>query len=729
MFLYGQLTVMWRLQVRYFVDIEAYTQLGSLDIPLFNVSLSTQNEQQALFTFTFMQSVQKLEETGAVAAAYALFICSGVWPHVKLLGLMAGWWLPLPARVRQVLLYYLDSFGKSSLADVMVVTIIAVGLEIPVSIHLNDVGITKNLILPLLPDAVLKKDAVDCLVSLGTYPGIYVFCAAVFLSLILSAFIASLVKQAHVEEFGGPTARRRAASQLHEDELNLRGLEISERELQRDRRVRPALATRSILARQIHPVAPYVMLVVPLLLSLIAIGLGIFMPSLHRTVEGYVGSLNSELFGDLNDINLWYSMWDIILMVAGFGGGSIFYASTVFIFGIAVPLIRIPLLLALWLMPISKYNADLLLLGCSFMGTFDATWVYWLATLIVQIEIPELSKTIDLGTVQETFFESLDYINGTCNATNVQTDPHLRLRREGCQELKGKFPELFGPLLPFVELRLLNNQWLYVYFIGGIVTIICSWWISFEVSQILFGNRYAEYPGCFCTCAKSKMYRPLRKLSSAGAYENDKDVNINDETDSDTGSEQPRITKRKRTKSGIYEDLENPTNNNMDREEEGDSSTLEYVIPLHEKKNRNSFHSLDENDASNGPHNNVSHGIDNTADELTIFEKEFPKGHAQNRSFQGKVKFWNTPKNKSRQNNDERASFFPSTPKQKGRQHENQTGIVEKTRSGPIKNANRETNKEKKKKKKKRKGPSRPQPLQKDMKLPKPPKRNTPSSS
>eukprot|EP00567_Pseudictyota_dubia_P001255 CAMPEP_0197465672 /NCGR_PEP_ID=MMETSP1175-20131217/64656_1 /TAXON_ID=1003142 /ORGANISM="Triceratium dubium, Strain CCMP147" /LENGTH=1091 /DNA_ID=CAMNT_0043001691 /DNA_START=386 /DNA_END=3662 /DNA_ORIENTATION=+ len=81
-------------------------------------------------TFTYGFAVKRLwaadgmdQKFGPKLSAVLLVLFSGAWPHVKLLLLHLNFWAPRRAKARTGALYWLSGFGKWSLADVLVVCV------------------------------------------------------------------------------------------------------------------------------------------------------------------------------------------------------------------------------------------------------------------------------------------------------------------------------------------------------------------------------------------------------------------------------------------------------------------------------------------------------------------------------------------------------------------------------------------------------------------------------
>jgi len=136
LFLYGQIEPMWRLHQSQNVDVwfnatteitsEIYEALNLTDNH-FELSL---HEESTIQSFTYGFAIRELWEANGLPskstarlAAILLMISSGVWPHLKLLLLNWTWLRMRNPKRRKKFLYWLSRLGKWSLADILVVCI------------------------------------------------------------------------------------------------------------------------------------------------------------------------------------------------------------------------------------------------------------------------------------------------------------------------------------------------------------------------------------------------------------------------------------------------------------------------------------------------------------------------------------------------------------------------------------------------------------------------------
>lgn len=157
----------------------------------------TKKERGTVEQFTYMDAIRKLwrgeglgdARTVSKVSAVLLVVFSGIWPHVKLLGVNFCWFWKFGFRwagdrkacttARSSFLRFLSVFGKWSLADVLVVCILIAVLHLDWEVNLQDVrrGVEEKLptILSFVkqkyPDEVedCKQVSFACLQTLEVY--------------------------------------------------------------------------------------------------------------------------------------------------------------------------------------------------------------------------------------------------------------------------------------------------------------------------------------------------------------------------------------------------------------------------------------------------------------------------------------------------------------------------------------------------------------------------------
>lgn len=137
LFYYGQSSNMWKLTCQYHVSIsyvassmETRLLLDALQLPLSN-TIHIKDTTWDIQYFTYSYWVKQLwlaqgmpHPFFARLASLGLVLCSGIWPHLKLLLLLLLVWLVRCTRERTRYLHWLSVLGKWSLVDVFVVCVL-----------------------------------------------------------------------------------------------------------------------------------------------------------------------------------------------------------------------------------------------------------------------------------------------------------------------------------------------------------------------------------------------------------------------------------------------------------------------------------------------------------------------------------------------------------------------------------------------------------------------------
>merc|ERR1719401_557319 len=82
-----------------------------------------------------------------------LFFFSGIWPHVKLILMLVCWFQrKMTHRLRHIILYWIDAFGKFSFLDPLVVVVLMVVFSVGVDLSAGD------LLFPQIGNVILKAE-------------------------------------------------------------------------------------------------------------------------------------------------------------------------------------------------------------------------------------------------------------------------------------------------------------------------------------------------------------------------------------------------------------------------------------------------------------------------------------------------------------------------------------------------------------------------------------------
>jgi len=136
------------------------------------LSLPFMKVQQMVFwhdAYTLFTSIKGMWSGGHYGLAAVIFFFSIIFPFAKLLALLAVWYRPMPTDRRDRVLHWLSLLGKWSMLDVFVIAVLIVLTQ--------------------------SKGYVNA----EAQPGLYVFAAAILLSMAVSLRIEHLAKKTHAD--------------------------------------------------------------------------------------------------------------------------------------------------------------------------------------------------------------------------------------------------------------------------------------------------------------------------------------------------------------------------------------------------------------------------------------------------------------------------------------------------------------------------------------------------
>jgi len=464
MFAYGQVFPMWELN--YHVDVnmtftakswEAKLLWWELDLP--ESYVVAMKDAKTLDVFTYGNAISQLWDAknlggsfGPQLTAILLVFFSGVWPHAKLFLLNLYWHKSVHENTRTTAFYWLSTFGKWSLADVIVVCVMigvlnldfevqprailkGIATELPEAIALVKNATTKaeaehkicetllhwpsglcNVSVDLLyrnPDLVSKFGR-NLLTGVGTsgggiatlrvagLHGIYVFCFAVVLSLLLGFGIdlldhESRARNAEVRR-GCPPANtvgvtgspgRTYLSVENEEEIShrpgcTRMVSVQGPDV-------PVLLLRRI-SKRVWTARKYVVLAISCMIGLVLVVLGVFADSIERTVPGNLPLLVEKITEI--DWSQGYSLWTLAEVTGASGGPDFLLQGTFMVFIVFGPIIRAFVCLLNLVLPLTKKLHRTFMTVIDLLGCFCAWEVFAVAMVLVQMEMPDITNTI-----------------------------------------------------------------------------------------------------------------------------------------------------------------------------------------------------------------------------------------------------------------------------------------------------------------------------------------------
>ena len=447
-FLYGQIAVDWRLDMNATADLgvdlsgfahdKTWAQLLGLagitnTSKIFHAYNFSASAGYTIKSFTYMGAITDLWNmftSGTYIAAVLLFMFSALWPHLKLFFLHLLWYISAERKLRTRVLYWLDTFGKWSLADVFVVCTMLTVLRLQIDVTGNQAfhHIVDELDSPTTWQKILDSSNVDanelcwgihslahtfnatsCIASVNQVEqiidlvkstqngttlrnwnepllrncsasgpasislkvvgedGIYAFCAGAFLSLLTSAYVGHLDRKFRCE-----TSLHRNSMVGNHGPFEL--TQITKRMIPRFPRSRMLLVT---------------------IFGAIALGIVLvasFIDSLERRVIGSVPEVIDGILGA--DLTKYYSTYDIAHQSAASGGGDYFMMLTFVLFALVGPIVRAIAICATFLIPMSRAVQKKAVRFIDALGSFCGVEVLLIGTLLVIMEIVPVTGTI-----------------------------------------------------------------------------------------------------------------------------------------------------------------------------------------------------------------------------------------------------------------------------------------------------------------------------------------------
>lgn len=160
LFLWGQFDILWAQYVTYTVTAGVSVdpnlnvtnsfitdRVNNVTID-YNTDRGNENDPYLVGAWSYGGMLGELWKYSKVTFVL-LLLFSAVWPHLKLVLLHIYFYCPVPRKPRRAALYWLDSVGKLSLADVCATCMIFLLLNLQASLQLSDIsnevsGLMKN---------------------------------------------------------------------------------------------------------------------------------------------------------------------------------------------------------------------------------------------------------------------------------------------------------------------------------------------------------------------------------------------------------------------------------------------------------------------------------------------------------------------------------------------------------------------------------------------------------
>jgi hypothetical protein len=391
-------------------------------------------------------------------AAILLIVFSGAWPHIKLLWLHATWFFGKQAAARTTTLQWLSALGKWSLADVLVVCVMVGVLnldwivdpaaikegiisDLPAILQIiesqyDETGLCNKLLklhCENAKKAATRAKCKACITAVSeayTRPdwaqstgksllngvdtsgggsatlrvvgmrGIYAFCGAVIVSILLSLLVdifdnrakQALRKQQEQERAlasGQPNSLQPVSSPVGDNEWSqpLLGNTGRSSPLELDAGLEDNMAPRQRALRRFSPL--FLLAVVSTLLFVLA---AVDLDTMERRVLG----AGPEMLHDILGVN-WersYSLRSLMWTTGAHGGWDFMLMGTFALFCVLGPLIRSVLLLLVALLDGCRIPVHPVADLVNFIGAFCSWEVFAIAIMMVQMLMPSITNTI-----------------------------------------------------------------------------------------------------------------------------------------------------------------------------------------------------------------------------------------------------------------------------------------------------------------------------------------------
>jgi hypothetical protein len=330
------------------------------------------------FEYSMWEGIRQLYLDKIYGISILLTIWSGIWPHVKLLTMLAFVWIPggLVANQAEALRWF-AFFGKFSFVDVWVVVIIILAVRI-----------NENL-LPGVNIALWVQAQGEL--------GVFCFCLAIILSQMLGQL------SAHVLEHRIPLETGSLEELLPPSFIAY--LQSSRTDVKVHTRV-----CLSLTASESMPVALVRVVSVVLCLLSFVIGIGLFIPT-FRVTYAAGGSDFAE-----DD----YSFASGLVTAAlpnHVGSKNAVLASLGMLLLVAMPLLQLSLVCLIWFRDNSYRQAEVMFAVLGALRYWACLDSFVLALLVVISEISQLLNTSPLGRFVQVYMTPLPflYILGSCS--------------------------------------------------------------------------------------------------------------------------------------------------------------------------------------------------------------------------------------------------------------------------------------------------------------------------
>jgi hypothetical protein len=432
-------------------------------------------ETASLFDFALTNSVHDMWEAKVYPLALLIAVFSGAWPYLKILLLLACWWIPtqrMSAKVRERILMAVDALGKWSLIDNYVLVLLMVAFSF--HLELSD------------PEQVQPASAVD--VYVNPQRGFYLFILATVLSLVLTHVMLHYERQqtdsggGNGEDDGTKIALRDQAATVAATFHSVSGA----RRTRRSTRQNPVgdedtdAAEHEDASSAVSDAGSWRdILVTPMLVASIVLQLvGAYVYAFRFTFGGLVAYLLELVSPALIDTS--YSLLSLGARIPEVSDpthgplGPLVIQAVFYIFALVTPIVQLVALLVLWYRPLRLRRQFQLYVAAEVLHAWSGLEVFVVSILAALLELQQF-----VGFIVDPYCAQPDFGLSVAINTALQ-DLHL--------------PELLGDDKCFdVTAQLESGCWLL--FAASVLSVLVSRYVLHECHDALEARRKVRSDG------------------------------------------------------------------------------------------------------------------------------------------------------------------------------------------------------------------------------------------
>eukprot|EP00727_Mastigamoeba_balamuthi_P013868 m51a1_g9103 hypothetical protein (2661) ;mRNA; f:80368-91152 len=354
------------------IFVSSNRAIGASVFPVVKLGNTWSHHFSSLFDFGLVNTIRDMWTARVYPLSILVAVFSGGWPYLKLFIMIVSWSIPpalLSVSKRELVLMFLDAFGKWSLVDAYVMTLFLVAFRF-------------NFPIPERDGQPETGGSLDIFVSARA--GFTMFLIATRLSAVLGHTIVALHRY----------VARIAVARSHAEAAKKRGLDVDAIEGEQKRLI-PLRSMAFVRGTRLWQLWQIVV-AVALVLSLAMVLYGVIVESVEFKIGGAAG-LALKLSGQ-SDVRR-FSLCEMGLKVPDSSEEPYSFTSIVIVLAfivtaILVPLAHLVILLVLWLLPLPARRQRHLFVSAEILNAWCAVEVYVVSIIIAMAEIRQFSQFI-----------------------------------------------------------------------------------------------------------------------------------------------------------------------------------------------------------------------------------------------------------------------------------------------------------------------------------------------